>query len=161
MLSYVGVQCWSVGSWTTKLAAAAALHVRWRHTCPAAAMWTPKASSSAGTAGAMPERWQPGHVFSVRPQPASAGVLLAAACSDGALRIWDRGGGAGALTPVAAVRHASPKTPNINPDCKPEPIFKPACSDGALRIWDRGSGAGEGALSPVAAVRHAHPGDWV
>ncbi len=56
----------------------------------------------------MPERWQPGHVFSVRPQPGSAGALLAAACSDGALRLWDRGGGAGAgaLSPVAAVRHA-------------------------------------------------------
>ena len=60
-----------------------------------------------GIAGATPERWQPGHVFSVRPQPAGAGTLLAAACSDGALRIWDRG--AGTLAPVAAVRHAIPK----------------------------------------------------
>lgn len=59
----------------------------------------------------MPERWQLGHVFSVRPQPAGAGALLAATCSDGALRIWDRGGGAGAsaLAPVAAVRHANPE----------------------------------------------------
>lgn len=60
----------------------------------------------------MPERWQAGHIFSVRPQPACAGALLAAACSDGALRVWDRSGGAGAsaLSPVAAVRHAHPGT---------------------------------------------------
>ena len=38
-------------------------------------------------AGAVPERWQSGDVFSVRHQPGS-GKTLAAACSDGALRTW-------------------------------------------------------------------------
>jgi hypothetical protein len=59
-------------------------------------------------AGAMPERWQAGHVFCVRAQPPCAGALLAAACSDGALRLWDsRGGGAGrGLAAVAATRSA-------------------------------------------------------
>ncbi len=56
----------------------------------------------------MPERWQAGHVFCVRTQPPGAGALLAAACSDGALRLWDsRGGGAGrGLAAVAATRSA-------------------------------------------------------
>ena len=48
------------------------------------------------SAGAMPERWQKGYVFSVRRQP--GGKLLASACSDGSLRTWRYEGG-GALSP--------------------------------------------------------------
>ncbi len=47
-------------------------------------------------AGAVPERWQSGDVFSVRQQP-GGGRLLAAACSDGALRTWVVAEGGGAL----------------------------------------------------------------
>ncbi|KAK9838098.1 hypothetical protein WJX81_001298 [Elliptochloris bilobata] len=67
----------------------------------------PIATTADLAGGAVPKRWQPGHVFCVRPQPPGAGALLAAACSDGALRLWDRGSGAvgaGDLAPVAAVR---------------------------------------------------------
>lgn len=38
-------------------------------------------------AGQLPARWQPGYIFSAEAQP--GGTLVAAACSDGILRIWD------------------------------------------------------------------------
>ena len=48
--------------------------------------------SWSAAAGAIPERWQSGDVFSVRQQP-GGGRLLAAACSDGNLRTWVADGG--------------------------------------------------------------------
>ncbi len=43
---------------------------------------------SAYDAGqAVPPRWRPGYVFSAKTQP--GGSLVATACSDGALRVWD------------------------------------------------------------------------
>ena len=38
-------------------------------------------------AGTLPARWQSGSIFSAKPQP--AGSLIATACSDGVLRLWD------------------------------------------------------------------------
>ena len=38
-------------------------------------------------AGSMPERWQAGHIFSASQMP-GGGLLVAASCSDGALRTW-------------------------------------------------------------------------
>lgn len=35
----------------------------------------------------MPERWQAGHIFSASQMP-GGGPLVAASCSDGALRTW-------------------------------------------------------------------------
>lgn len=37
--------------------------------------------------GQLPARWQPGYIFSAEAQP--NGTLVAAACSDGILRVWD------------------------------------------------------------------------
>ena len=51
-------------------------------------------------AGAIPERWQPGYVFSLAAAP-GGGALLAACCSDGSLRTWAREGAA--LAPLAGV----------------------------------------------------------
>ncbi|DBA84364.1 TPA: hypothetical protein ACH3X2_006216, partial [Trebouxia sp. C0005] len=36
---------------------------------------------------AVPARWRPGYVFSAKSQP--GGTLVATACSDGVLRVWD------------------------------------------------------------------------
>ena len=36
---------------------------------------------------AVPTRWQPGYIFSAKIQP--GGSLVATACSDGVLRVWD------------------------------------------------------------------------
>ena len=45
-------------------------------------------TSSAHAAGqAVPARWRPGYVFSAKTQP--GGSLVATACSDGVLRVWD------------------------------------------------------------------------
>ena len=44
----------------------------------------------------MPERWQDGHIFSLEAMP-NGGPLAAAACSDGAVRIWRLGQGAESL----------------------------------------------------------------
>lgn len=38
-------------------------------------------------AESMPERWQAGHIFNAKQMP-NGGSLIAAACSDGALRMW-------------------------------------------------------------------------
>ena len=38
-------------------------------------------------AGQTPARWQPGYIFSAKPQP--GGSLVATACSDGVMRVWD------------------------------------------------------------------------
>lgn len=38
-------------------------------------------------AGTLPARWQSRSIFSAKPQP--AGSLIATACSDGVLRLWD------------------------------------------------------------------------
>lgn len=37
--------------------------------------------------GQLPARWQPGYIFSAEAQP--SGSLVATACSDGVLRVWD------------------------------------------------------------------------
>lgn len=37
--------------------------------------------------GHLPARWQPGYIFGAEAQP--GGTLVATACSDGILRIWD------------------------------------------------------------------------
>ena len=52
-------------------------------------------------AGSIPERWQPGYVFSLGAQP-DDGRLLAACCSDGSVRAWAREGGG--LTPLTGLR---------------------------------------------------------
>jgi WD40 repeat protein len=45
-------------------------------------------TNSAYAAGqAVPARWRPGYVFSAKTQP--GGSLVATACSDGVLRVWD------------------------------------------------------------------------
>jgi WD40 repeat protein len=54
--------------------------------------------ASYAATGSIPERWQPGYVFSLGAQP-DGGKLLAACCSDGSVRAWaHEGGGLTALT---------------------------------------------------------------
>lgn len=49
-------------------------------------------------AGSIPERWQPGYVFSLVAQP-DGGRMLGACCSDGSVRAWAReAGGLGSVT---------------------------------------------------------------
>ena len=129
--------------------------------------WRPPAATArcaSGTAARepwprSPQSGMPAQGCNINPNPKPKPEFITKpGCSDGALRIWDRGGGAGvgALSPVVEVRHARPEP-------KPEPSLDltSASSNDALRIWDRGGGAGGVALSPVAAVRHAYTGDWV
>lgn len=52
------------------------------------------------TSGAMPERWQDGHIFGLEPMP-SNGPLAAATCSDGAVRFWRLAKGSKTLEPHA------------------------------------------------------------
>ena len=51
----------------------------------------------------MPERWQAAHIFCARQMPAG-GPLLAAACSDGAVRFWSTRGDGRDLKPQAVAR---------------------------------------------------------
>ncbi|BDA49586.1 probable WD repeat and SOCS box-containing protein 1 [Coccomyxa sp. Obi] len=51
--------------------------------------------------GSIPERWQPGYVFSLAAQP-EGGKLMAACCSDGSVRAWAHE--SDGLSPVTGVR---------------------------------------------------------
>ncbi|DBB01735.1 hypothetical protein WJX77_008173 [Trebouxia sp. C0004] len=53
-----------------------------------ACLYQAPGSQQPQTSGqAVPARWQPGYVFSAKTQP--GGSLVATACSDGVLRVWD------------------------------------------------------------------------
>ena len=65
---------------------------RCRHWARAWGGPAPAVDLRSAPAGAVPERWQSGDVFSVRQQP-GGGRVLAAACSDGDLRTWVAEGG--------------------------------------------------------------------
>lgn len=56
--------------------------------------------------GSMPERWQDGHIFSLETMP-NGGHLAAAACSDGAVRLWRIGQGSKSLEPHAICQASS------------------------------------------------------
>lgn len=60
------------------------------------------ATSAAASAGAVPERWRPGYLFSLASDGGARG-LLASGCSDGRVRVYAHDSTAGTVTNVACL----------------------------------------------------------
>lgn len=101
------------------------------------------ATTGAASTAPLPPRWAAAHVFGAAAQPATAPPtsrpLVAAACSDGALRLWaceSSGRSGGAFTPLLGVRvHAGAVASSLAwaPDGRAVAV---GASDGSLALID-------------------------
>jgi WD40 repeat protein len=89
-------------------------------------------SPPAPAAGDIPQRWQEGLLFGVAAQP--DGPLVAAACSDGNLRLWAADGGGAALGPLCTL----PWNDAMGSDCSfgQQGELAAVSQDGAVVVLD-------------------------
>lgn len=98
----------------------------------AAALLQKAGPPPAPPAAAVPERWRQGCLFGIAAQP--DGPLVAAACSDGNLRLWSAEGGGAALLPLCTL----PWNQAMGSDCAfgPGQELAAVSQDGSLIVMD-------------------------